>query len=102
MTRKIRTALAVLAAAFTVGVVAGPIATNADAKPNTGNYAKSGEAMKLKKAQRCNGLQAGYNSDTDFASSAWEQGRYAEAHRSDDHANETKRVAAHEGCAWAL
>jgi hypothetical protein len=101
---KIRIALAVLAAAFTVGVATVPMASDAQARNNNGRFATSGEAKRqqVSPQQMCGRWQRTFNTATDAADQQAKQGNYTEAGILDDAAADAKRKAGHAGCGWAL
>ena len=65
-TAKIRTTIAMLAAAFTVGLASGPIASDAHAAKNDGRYNVSAEA-KRKQWDRCSTLKDAYTANVEAA-----------------------------------
>jgi hypothetical protein len=106
MTRfKLRTATAVLAAAFTMAVSTGPFAPAAQAKPNDGGYQDSVEA---KKKQRCQLLHDLWSSDVMVAINAQpgispehDAEGQAVADEYEARAERDEEYARNAGCAWA-
>ena len=97
----IRSALAaLLAAAASLAVVAGPIAPVADAAKNTGRYKTRAEATR-KKQRQCKALETSYDNLVLLAEQAGEENNAKNFNESIDNAQKTYDNAKSAGCAWA-
>jgi hypothetical protein len=96
---KIRTTIAVLAAASSVAVATGPVVTTAQAKHNNGAYQRWLKSRDH--AVTCANLQVLANSESDEASDAHAAGDDAASREHSKNADQTYETARKAQCSWA-
>jgi hypothetical protein len=88
---------AAILATLTVGLAAG----SADARPNDGRYAKSGEAMKAKQSYDCDFTKTAYDTYLQDAARLQSKGYMNAAVKEAQKAKDQRLDAKSNGCGWA-